>query len=164
MLIKNQGEIEMSRFGEANAKSDQVKDFARQLAEDHRQIAEKLQRLAGVRDDNRTAASMPGTDSSLGRLLEIDRQIVERCGELARQQLESKSGADFDWCFVGTQIGAHTQMLAALDVISQRTDGELQQIAQDAKAKVKDHLDQAIDLEKELSSKQGHDARQARSD
>jgi predicted outer membrane protein len=62
------------------------------------------------------------------------------------------------------QIGAHSQMLAALEVISQQSDGQLQQTAQDAKATVQKHLQHAEDLMKELeaSSAQAANA-QARS-
>jgi predicted outer membrane protein len=88
----------------------------------------------------------------LNELLEIDRQITERCTEMIREELQAKRGPEFDQCFVGAQIGSHTHMLAALDVIGQRAQGELKQVVEEAQPVVQRHLDHAKQLAKQLQS------------
>jgi predicted outer membrane protein len=153
LLMKNRGEIEINEFAQGRAQKENVKEFAKQMVEDHRRLGEKLERLA-----QRERGS---SDAAIGQLLDIDRQITEKCGQMTRATLEEAPEGEFDKCFVGQQVGAHIGMLAALDVIADQTQGELQQTAEDAKATVKQHLEHAEQLMKELDSS---DSRQARAD
>jgi predicted outer membrane protein len=84
------------------------------------------------------------------QLVQIDRQITERCLQMARDELEQKSGAEFDKCYVGNAVGAHMKALAALEVISKQTQGKLAQVAQQAQPTVQQHLDHAKQLMKQL--------------
>lgn len=97
-----------------------------------------------------TADQRGGQGGALKELLELDRQITERCQQMVREELQSKSGAEFDKCFVGSQIGNHVHMLAALEVIEQQAQGELRQVAQEARPIVQNHLDHAKQLAKQL--------------
>jgi predicted outer membrane protein len=154
LLVNNQGEIEINQFAEGRAKHEDVKQFAQQMIADHRAFGEKLQRVTqSDRDANR--------DAALTQLSDIDRQINEKCGQMTRAKLEESPANEFDKCFVGTQIGAHMHMLAALEVISQQASGDLKQVAEEGRATVKKHLDHAEKLMKELESS---DTRQARDD
>jgi len=152
LLIKNRGEIEINQFAEGRTEKSDVKEFAQMMIKDHRQLGEKLEHLAN-NDRNANA------DSALHQLLTIDRQIAEKCGQMTRAKLEEAPDGEFDKCFVGSQIGAHMQMLAALEVISDQSTGQLQQIAHEAQSTVKQHLTHAEKLMKELDS---GDTRQAR--
>jgi predicted outer membrane protein len=99
--------------------------------------------------DQSLTSTQPGKQNdALSQLTEIDRQISERCQELVREELQSKSGPEFDHCFVAAQIGSHTHMLAALDVLGQRSQGELRQFVQEAKPVVQRHLEHAKQLAK----------------
>src|SRR6185295_1121554 len=93
--------------------------------------------------------------------MQIDRQINERCLQAAKQELQSKSGAEFDKCYVGIAIGEHMRALAALEVIGQQTHGQLAQAAQQAQPTVQQHLDHAKQLMKQLEGKAGASATQA---
>jgi predicted outer membrane protein len=97
----------------------------------------------------RTATQGSG---ALQQLASIEEKIADRCEQALREELQQKSGAEFDQCFVGAQVGGHMQMLAALDVISQDTQGPLKQIAEEAKPTVQKHLDHAKGLAKQLMS------------
>jgi len=99
-------------------------------------------------DQSLTANRAGGQNDALNQLLELDRQITQRCQEMVREELQAKSGPEFDYCFVGAQIGSHTHMLAALDVIGQRTQGELRQFVQEAQPVVQRHLEHAKQLAK----------------
>jgi putative membrane protein len=173
LLIKNQAEIEANKFGAERAESDEVRQFAQQMVRDHEELAQELSQIAGSsrqydaqsRTDARTSTTnaTAGGSDTLAQLLAIDRQISKRCNELMREKLEQKSGAEFDRCFVGAQIGGHIHMLAALDVISQQSGAKLQQVAQKAKPKVEQHLKHAEDLAKQLESQSAETSqRQAR--
>jgi predicted outer membrane protein len=93
------------------------------------------------------------------QLAQIEKQIGERQKQTMLDELQQKSGAEFDKCYVGSQVLAHMQSLAALEVISQQ-QGELAQIAQQAQPTVQQHLDHAKQLAKQLegSSQAGSQA------
>lgn len=170
LLIKNQAEIDANEFALQHAESNELKQLARKMIEDQRQLSQKLNSVA--KGANATgagqspAAGVPAinsTSNELQRLVEIDREITNRCWQMARAKLAQKAGAEFDQCFVGAQIGNQLHMLAALDVISQQAGGELQQIARETKPKVDEHLKQVEALADQLKSDTGSpDRRQAR--
>jgi predicted outer membrane protein len=89
-------------------------------------------------------------DAAIQRLLQIDRQINERFGQAVREELQQKQGAEFDKCFVAGQIGAHMHSLAALEVLSQQGPEKLRQVAQQAEPTVRQHLEHAKQLMKQL--------------
>ncbi|MGD9632442.1 MAG: DUF4142 domain-containing protein [Pirellulales bacterium] len=180
LIIKNEAEIKANEFAEQRADNPKVKQFARQMVDDHRQLVERLKQLVSVGQAGAPQAStttgaagnagqtLTGQQSTISgnqlyaKLLELDHQITDQCTQMMQQKLGEKQGAEFDKCFVGAQVGAHMQMLAALEVISQQTTGQLQQLTHEAKAKVQHHLDQAEQLAKELEAS-GLPNRQARS-
>jgi len=86
----------------------------------------------------------------LHQLMQIDRQINERCLQMAKEELQQKSGADFDKCYVGNAIGMHAHAMAALEVIGKQTQGTLAQVAQQAQPTVQQHMEQAKQLMKQL--------------
>jgi predicted outer membrane protein len=96
------------------------------------------------------AAIAGGGAGPLHQLMQIDRQINERCLQMAKDELQQKSGAEFDKCYVGNALGMHTHALAALEVISKQTQGNLAQVAQQAQPTVQQHLEQAKQLIKQL--------------
>jgi predicted outer membrane protein len=174
MLAKNQAEVELSKFAQQQTQSPEIKEFAQMLVQDHSKFIQKLQQLAG---DQTTAIGQPGernqpagnreavsqnaaelkpanratdSNSAVGQLLALEKQIVERCAQSARDELQQKEGAEFDKCFVGSQIGGHMQMLAALEVLSQQGPEQIQQIAQEAQPNVQKHLEHAKHLMKQL--------------
>jgi predicted outer membrane protein len=169
LVIKNEAEIKANEFGEARAENPKVKEFARQMINDHRQLVEKLQQLtsmdqagaaqASTRQPAGAVAAQPraalASNQQYAQLLELDRKITDQCGQLMQQKLGEKQGAEFDKCFMAAQVGNHIHMLAALEVISQDTTGQLQQLTNEAKAKVQQHLQHAEQIAKELESSRG---------
>jgi predicted outer membrane protein len=103
-----------------------------------------------------TTARQGGTqDGALMQVASIEEKIADRCHQAMREELQQKTGAEFDECFVGAQVGGHIQLLAALDVLSQESQGQLKQIADEAKPHVQQHLDQAKQLAKQLKGGSG---------
>jgi len=101
-----------------------------------------------------TASRNTGTNSSdaLMQVAQIEEKINDRCNQALREELQQKSGKEFDECYLGAQVGGHMHMLAALEVIPQETQGQLKQIAEEAKPTVQKHLDEAKELMKERKS------------
>ncbi len=91
-------------------------------------------------------------NDALVQVAQIEEKINDRCYQALREELQQKSGADFDAAFLGSQIGGHMHMLAALEVIPQENLGQLKQIAEEAKPTVQKHLDKAKELMKERKS------------
>jgi len=168
LQIKNNAAIKINEFAEGRAQNPQVKQFAEKITQDHQQLAQRLSQLTSNRATataQNTQAAMAGNannNAALNQLLQIDRQITDKCTSMAEEKLGQKSGAEFDKCYVSAQIGSHMQMLAALEVISQQTNGQLQQTARDAKSTVEKHLQQAEQLMKKLDDSD-RTSRQARS-
>jgi predicted outer membrane protein len=112
-------------------------------------------------------ASAPATTagvSAVRQLMQIERQINERCLQMARDEMQKKTGAEFDKCYVGNAIGAHAHALAALEVIGKQTQGTLAQVAQQAQPTVQQHFDQAKQLMKQLEGQSSAAGTQAQRD
>lgn len=251
LLADNQAEVQLSQFAQQRAKSNDVKEFAQMMVQDHQKMIQQLQQLSGTsssagrsggqsssatesgqtsttagssagqssgtssvagtesRNSNAGTAGSSATDttgagssgtttgrsagagsssqpgggssvSSLGaggatassaatgsgavqQLMQIDRQIVERKTQQTREELQQKSGEEFDKGFVGTAISAHIHALAALEVIGQQSQGQLAQVAQQARPTVQQHLEHAKQLMKKLEGEGGSSSTAARS-
>jgi predicted outer membrane protein len=96
------------------------------------------------------AAQAESGSGAVHQLMQIDRQIVQRKTQATKEELQGKSGAEFDKCFVGTAINAHVHAMAALEVIGQQSQGQLAQVAQQARPTVQQHLEHAKQLMKSL--------------
>jgi putative membrane protein len=143
LLQANEAEVKVAKIAAQKADSPAVKQFAEQMIQDHTALANKLQQFVG---------NQQPTD----RRSQIERQIGDRCLAMFEQELESKTGKEFDSCYLGSQIGGHMHMKAALEVLASETTGQLQQIAQDAQPTVEHHLQQAKDLMRQVDQRQAN--------
>jgi predicted outer membrane protein len=184
LLSKNQAEVEMGEFAQQQSQSPQVKEFAQMLVQDHSKLIKKLQQISGTqakaqpgertlaaadRDAaGQNVAELKATDrnvasnSAVDQLLALERQIVERSTQAAKEDLQQKQGADFDKCYVGSQIVGHGHMLAALEVLQQQGPQEIQQLAQEAQPNVQKHLEHAKQIMKQLEGAGAAGSRAAR--
>jgi predicted outer membrane protein len=123
-----------------------------QSADDSEPVRNRSQRSATSTSTSANGLDQDSTESSnaIQQLMQIDRQIVERQAQATREELQQKSGVEFDKCFVGTAIVAHVQMIAALEVIEQQGQGQVAQIAQKARPVAEQHLEHAKQLMKQL--------------
>ncbi len=79
-------------------------------------------------------------------LVQISDEIAKRCLASAQRELNSKEGEEFDRCFIGMQVGAHTKMVDALSVVQNHVSPELQQILSDGVETSQRHLTEAKKL------------------
>lgn len=121
----------------------------------------------GIRDTSETvtidapAGQGRQRNTAVAQLIELDRQIAERCLNALKEELQQKQGAEFDMAFVGSQVGGHMQMQAALEVLGQQGPERIQQVAQEALPKVQAHLEHAKQLKEQLAGAHQRDASQA---
>jgi predicted outer membrane protein len=115
--------------------------------------------------DRDTAENLTSTRGSsmhggaeLMQVGQIEGKINDRYNQAIREELQQKSGTEFDDCYLGAQIGGHMYMLAELEVLPEHTQGQLKQIVDEAKPTVQKHLEQAKDLMKELKSNSANQA------
>jgi putative membrane protein len=180
LLKSNKSEIEFAKFAAEQSQNPQVKQFAEMLAKDHQKVVDRLQQVAasissraGADATNPTATTgttrvtdpvgLPGTSPTttataggpLMQVAAIEEKIKERCQQALREELQSKSGAEFDECYIGSQIAGHMHSLAALEVLSQESQGQLKQIADEARPTVQKHLEHAKQIAKQLKSGSG---------
>jgi putative membrane protein len=181
LLKSNKSEIELAKFAAEQTQNSQVKQFAEMLAKDHQKVVDRLQQVAAntsnraggqTVDPNAPAGTtrglaeptgLPGAPATTtigggGALMQvaaIQEKIKERCNQALREELQSKTGAEFDECYIGSQIGGHMHSLAALEVLSQESQGQLKEIADAVRPTVQQHLDQAKQIAKQLKSSSG---------
>jgi predicted outer membrane protein len=108
-----------------------------------------------------TATSSAGGSGGIQQLMQIDRQIVQRHGQMVKEELQQKQGPEFDKCYLTTVVGAHVHMLAALETIEQQGQGQLAQVVQEARPIVQQHLDHAKQLLEQQEQSRGTGAEQA---
>jgi predicted outer membrane protein len=74
---------------------------------------------------------------------------------MTKEDLQQKSGAEFDKCYMSSIVPAHVHALAALEVIGQQTQGQLAQVAKQAQPTVQEHLERAKQIVKQLENQSG---------
>jgi predicted outer membrane protein len=70
---------------------------------------------------------------TIQQIASIDRQIKERCTQASQEELQQKTGAEFDKAYIGSAINAHVHAVAALEVIGKQSQGQLAQIVQEGR-------------------------------
>lgn len=177
LLLGNQEEIAMARFAQERAKSNEVKEFARLMDEQHRQAVQKLQQIApqlasvgahldaehgaqGTSPQN-PAAGAPvatgvpgaGADGALfSQMLALQQRVAQECLTLTQKELGAKEGSEFDRCYIGQQMGAHLAMLAKLKGSEEFASPQLRTFIQEATKTVQKHFDHTKEIAKTLES------------
>lgn len=169
LLIGNQEEVAVAQMAIDRAQNEQVKKFAQMLVDDHQQVIQQLQPLAkqgiSLNENRQAAASRPSQTQQAGaasvdQILQLHQQAAQECLQLTKSMMQEKQGAEFDKAFAGMQVGAHVGMLAKLKASEQQASGELATLIQESQQIVKNHLDEAKQLCKQLEG--NSNLRQAR--
>jgi predicted outer membrane protein len=82
--------------------------------------------------------------------VQINRELAAATLQSTRQELQEKSGAEFDKCYMTGQVMAHMYMTDKLQVLSKHVSPELQQTLQKGQQTTKQHLEEAKQLAKQL--------------
>jgi predicted outer membrane protein len=123
-------------------------------------VGKILQTAASDADDKpdakkgvETAAATRSADAGKGDInfLDLQKEMANECLALTRDKLSAKSGAGFDECFMGQQVGMHLAMKAKLTVFHRHASGELAEILADGLKTTDQHLAKAEHLMKTIS-------------
>lgn len=76
LIVDNENEIALAQLAQERAKSDEVKQFAKRMLDDHRQMVTKLQKFAGA-----SIGTTPGAASGTAR----DREGTDASGKRDNQ-------------------------------------------------------------------------------
>lgn len=173
IALANQEEIALAQFALPKAQHQQVKQFAQTMIEDHQQAQQKLQQAApsaasadvqldagsrGQADQARTQpqSSQRDPQSQSGdlpsRMVALQKKAVQECFQLTTRQLDEVEASQFDRCFIGQQIAAHTALTAKLRAAQSFTSGDLRQTLSDMEQTTRQHLQQAQEIAKSLAA------------
>jgi predicted outer membrane protein len=103
-------------------------------------------------------------DGAALRLLSIKKRAMENQFQMTQQMLDQHSGQDYAMGFLGNQIVAHTWMAAELDAVEGIGPQSLQQIVQQTKQAVNEHLETAKQFAEQIENdraKQGQAQQQS---
>jgi putative membrane protein len=143
-------EIEIAKFAESKAKTDEVREFAQRMVRDHTPGCQAMQRLAG-----QLAADTPTQPRAGGNLdwNNIHKQIAQQCLASTKEELSARPGINFDKCFMGQQIGEHLKVVDALKVLRNYASPELRQTLDKELQLAQTHLQQAKQIEEQLQDR-----------
>lgn len=126
------GEIEISKMAEKQATNARVKEFAKQMVEDHQKCS---QELAGIANK----ANLP-----------VATAISKECREM-KEKLSKTSGADFDREYMSAQVKGHQ---LALDLFKDQAkngqNADLKAFATKTIPQIEEHLRTAQAISKTL--------------
>ena len=124
----DQFEIQAAKLAERQAQDDQIKQFARQIAQDHQQSSQALQQ----------AAQQAGIQVS---------QQLKPAQQAMLQDLQQMQGEDFDRAWLYGNVAGHTiAVLKFRDAAKECQNEQLKQFAQQTLPKLQQHLQHAQEL------------------
>lgn len=130
ITVANQGEVDYSQVGVQKATNASLKAFARKMVKEHGTIIDDVKALA-----SRLNVTPAPNDKANELKGEVQKDIND---------LNAKTGKDFDKEFIDEQIDMHQEMLDLLnDLDGRTTNADLKTAIAAAKPKVQAHLDEA---------------------
>jgi predicted outer membrane protein len=104
LVIANEGEVAVAKLAQQRASNPQVKRFAEQMIEDHGQMLQKLQRIAGAQAGQRSAEGQPDqprtnrpAEGQANRPNQPERDRPAVSAEAARQAGSAMRGGSIDF-------------------------------------------------------------------
>jgi len=172
LIVDNRGEIELAQFALQHSQNAEVKQFAQMLIDDHSKMLASLERIGGGQAtqpaSNTVAGNVdrrnsivpgaanapfaPAPTAAPGGLdfAALKEELGQQCLKTAKDELGQKQGAEFDKCYIGSQIGAHKHAFDTMMVFDNHAGPELQSVLDDGLLVVQTHWDHAKDLMKKL--------------
>lgn len=131
----NAGEIEAGNYAESHAKSDEVKNFAKHMVEDHTEMDKASKMMVGK-------LGLKPQENATSKMLKDD-------SDKSMQKLKQLQGAEFDKAYIDDQIHAHQTVLDTMDkeLLPNAKHIELKHSLTNSRVKVAKHLDMAKKLQ-----------------
>lgn len=128
----NQMEVELAKMAQDKAQNQQVKEFAEQLEQDHSQALEELRRI--------------------GNQANLDLDTTPAAEKASMDAMQKASGRAFDPQFVEHMIDEHKKDISAFERQQDSATGELRAFIQKTLPVMRQHLQRAESLRKEVGS------------
>lgn len=137
----DRAEIETGRLAVEQARSQEVRAFARKMIEDHARLQRDVESALG--DATGAAATLPSAHPLVANLEEDAVEAMEQLRQVA-------SSRDFDATYVVSQLGMHAELLGLLEEMLRNAGPEtppsLESLVSTARATVARHLTSAAEL------------------
>ena len=161
LFLGNQEEVALATFAGKHAQHEDVKMFAKMLADEHTKALAMIQKVAPevanlkltMQDPNAGGleAQPQGNDPGMAML----QKVKSECLSLTQQELQEHQGADFDKAYVGQQLGAHIAMLAELRGSKSFASPELQKIIAEGEKMTMAHMEKAKEIMSQIKDERG---------
>jgi predicted outer membrane protein len=175
-VLANQEQVALAEFAKEHAESEQVKQFADMMIEQHQQAIQKIEQAApqvaawniqlrnANPDQQAGAAAQPANGQAGGQNPQflLARQIHEECLALTKEALSEKQGAEFDKAYMAQQCVAHLGAKAAIKGSEPFASAQLKPVLQEGLQTIDKHLAEAKNIKKQLMNEAAGEPRQAR--
>jgi len=131
----NQAEIELTKLAEDKSDNPQVKQFAEDLKKQHEQLDKDLDDLADKKD-----VKVP------------DPTTQEKT---TKDQLDKLKGSAFDHAFLAEMVKDHQMAVTEYSKAAKSADPDVKNLAEKTLPTLKDHLQRAKDLQKNVPATAG---------
>jgi putative membrane protein len=141
----NLDEIKMGKTAQSKAQNDKVKDYAKDMVDDHTALDKKLTDF--VKDEGNGKLTLSSSQIPASKQKEMKHMAKE-----AEHKLSSATGATFDRDYAKAMLKGHDKVLSDLDAAlpSLESNAKVHDLVSDARDKVKMHRDHAKDLLNDL--------------
>ena len=133
---KNLAEIETAKMALENASSQEVKEYARKLLEDHKSANQQLRQLAQKKNVE----------------LADDPALMDQ----AKAAILEQRDESFDEAYANNQVAAHEQTIELFEQASRSNDPDIKGYAEQMLPKLKQHLDKARELADVIEPDEGN--------
>jgi predicted outer membrane protein len=150
LYLGNQEEVALATFAQKHAQHEDVKMFAKMLADEHTKALGMIQKaspeVANLKlttgDRNAGDATPEGKEPGIAML----QKVKSECLSLTMQELQEYQDAEFDKAYVGQQVGAHIAMLAELRGSKSFASPELQKLIAQGEEMTVAHMEKAKEI------------------
>jgi predicted outer membrane protein len=97
----------------------------------------------------RSDGSHMGHDAAR-QFLQVEKEVHQQCLQSKTRELSQKEGAQFDRCYMNSQVGAHMKMADELTVYSRKVSSSLQTTLQEGLQTTQQHLTHAKQIAERL--------------
>jgi predicted outer membrane protein len=84
------------------------------------------------------------------QFLQVEKEVQQQCLQSKTRELSQKEGAQFDRCYMNSQVGAHMKMADELTVYSRKVSSNLQSTLQEGLQTTQQHLAHAKQIAERL--------------
>ena len=141
----NQDEIKLGRSAQSKAQNARVKDYAKNMVDDHAALDRKISDF--VQKDGKGKVTLSSSEIPASK-----RHELKTMSDGAERKLSAATGAAFDRTYMEEMVKGHEAVLSDLEAALPSLKGQdkVHDLVSDARDKVKDHRDHARDILRDL--------------